>query len=133
MVQTIGEHLQHADWQAEKHVPFIEAPTEVKAGEQFEVRVALGKEIGHPNTTEHHIRWIDVHFHPVEDDFTYHVGRFEFAAHGESVQGPNTGPVYTHHEVTFSVALNEPGTLYALAFCNIHGIWEYAHEIDVVA
>ena len=29
-----------------------------KADEMFAVKVSLGKEIAHPNTTEHHIRWI---------------------------------------------------------------------------
>ncbi len=128
---TLGEHFKSADWKAEKHVPVIEAPSEVKVGERFTVRVTIGKEIGHPNTTEHHIRWVNVYFHPEGGKFTYHVGNFEFAAHGEAVSGPNTGPVYTHHEVTFSMTLNESGTLYALAFCNIHGLWEYAHGIRV--
>ena len=75
---------------------------------------------------------MNVYFHPEGGKFTYHVGNFEFTAHGEAATGPNTGPVYTHHEVAFSMTLSEPGTLYALAFCNIHGIWEYAHEIRVV-
>jgi superoxide reductase len=132
MAARLGEHYKTADWKAEKHVPVIEAPAEVKAGEMFHVKVTLGKEITHPNTTEHHIRWIKVYFHPDGGKFTYEVGSFDFSAHGESVNGPNTGPVYTHSEVAFSMKLNEPGTLYALAFCNIHGIWEYAHEIKVV-
>ena len=33
--------------------PAIDAPDQVKAGEFFDVRVGLGKEIAHPNTTEH--------------------------------------------------------------------------------
>jgi len=54
----IGDLFKQADWKAEKHVPVIDCPASAAAGEPFEVRVAVGKEIAHPNTTEHHIRWI---------------------------------------------------------------------------
>jgi superoxide reductase len=131
MVQ-LGERIQKADWKKEKHVPVIECPDQVKAGEFFEVKVSLGKEIAHPNTTEHHIRWISLYFHPEGEKFTYDVGHFEFNAHGESVQGPDTSSVYTHHEVTTSFKTSKPGTIHALSYCNIHGLWEYAKEIEVV-
>jgi superoxide reductase len=125
----LGDRFQHADWKKEKHVPVIECPDEVAAGEMFDVKASLGKKIAHPNTTEHHIRWITLFFHPEGGNFTYEVGHFEFNAHGESVQGPNEGPVYTHHSVTASMRISEPGTLYALALCNIHGLWESSKEI----
>ena len=127
----LGEWIQKADWKKEKHVPVIEAPEKVKADEMFEVRVSLGKEIAHPNTTEHHIRWISVFFHPEGDKFSYQVGHFEFTAHGECVDGPNKGPVYTHHGVSTSLKINKPGTLHALALCNIHGLWESSQAIGV--
>ena len=126
-----GDRIQEADWKKEKHVPVIECPDQVKADEVFEVKVGLGKEIAHPNTTEHHIRWICLCFHPEGGKFTYDLGRFEFNAHGESVAGPNQGPAYTHHVVTTSVKLNKSGTLHALAYCNIHGLWESSKEIGV--
>jgi len=126
-----SERIQKADWKKEKHVPVIEAPDKVKADELFQVKVTLGKEIAHPNTTEHHIRWISVFFHPDGGKFSFQVGHFEFAAHGESVDGPNKGPVYTHHEVTASLKINKSGTLHALAFCNIHGLWESSKAIVV--
>ncbi|MFZ2071912.1 MAG: class II SORL domain-containing protein [Halobacteriota archaeon] len=131
MTDRLGERVQSADWRKEKHVPVIECPPKVKAGELFEVKVTLGKEIAHPNTTEHHIRWINVFFHPEGEKFSYQVGTFEFDAHGESTEGPNTGPVYTHHEAAFSMKITKPGTLYALALCNIHGLWENAKEIKL--
>ena len=127
----LSERIQKADWKKEKHVPVIECPDQVKAGELFEVKASLGKEIAHPNTTEHHISWITLYFHPEGEKFTHQVGHFEFSAHGESTAGPNQGPVYTHHEVTVSLKLNKSGTLHALALCNIHGLWESAKEIQV--
>jgi len=36
------------------------------------------------------------------------------------------------YELTTLLKVNKPGTLYALSFCNIHGLWEYAREIKVV-
>jgi superoxide reductase len=128
----LGERFQEADWKTEKHVPVIECPDQVKAGELFEVKVGLGKAIAHPNTTEHHIRWISIFFHPDLEKFTYQVGHHEFSAHGESVEGANQGPVSTHHEVTAALKISKPGTLYALAFCNIHGLWQSAKEVKVI-
>jgi len=130
-MSQFGERIQTADWKAEKHVPVIDCPEKVKADEFFEVKAALGKEVSHPNTTEHHIRWISLYFKPEGDKFTYHVGHFEFAAHGESVQGANEGPVFTHHTVTAGMKIKKPGTLHALALCNIHGLWESSKEIGL--
>jgi superoxide reductase len=127
----IGELYQSADWKAEKHVPVIECPDEVNAEEMFEVRVSLGKEITHPNTTEHHIRWIQLFFKPEGDKFSYQIGNFEFTAHGESVDGPNTGPIYTHHSVTAGIKITKAGTIVATSLCNIHGLWENAKEIKL--
>lgn len=127
----MGELYQSADWKSEKHVPVIECPDQVKADEMFDVTVTLGKEVSHPNTTEHHIRWIQLYFHPDDGKFPYQVGNFEFTAHGESVDGPDQGPVYTHHAVTASMKIKKPGVLYAASLCNIHGLWEYAKEVKV--
>lgn len=123
-MEKIGDLLQEADWKKEKHVPVIDCPDTVKAGEMFEVTVGIGKEIAHPNTTEHHISWITLFFHPEGEKIPYHIGRFEFNAHGSSVKGPNTSTVYTHHQVTTWLKTGKPGTLLALALCNIHGLWQ---------
>ena len=127
----IGEKIQHADWKKEKHSPVIECPDVVKPDEFFEVKASLGKEIAHPNTTEHHIRWISLYFHPKDGKFTYDVGHFEFNAHGESVQGANQGPVYTHPMASTMMKISQPGTLYAMSYCNIHGLWESSQEIKL--
>ena len=92
-MEKVGALYQTADWKTEKHVPVIECPDEVKAGEIFEVKAAIGKEVSHPNTTVHHIRWIQLFFKPDGDKFSYQVGAYEFTAHGESVDGQDKGPV----------------------------------------
>jgi superoxide reductase len=127
----VGELYQSADWKSEKHVPAIESPDEVKANEIFHVTVTLGKEVAHPNTTEHHIRWIQLFFHGQGDKFPCQVGNFEFTAHGEAVDGPNKGPVYTNHSVTASLKISKGGTLYATSLCNIHGLWQNAKDVKV--
>jgi len=123
------ELFQSADWKTEKHVPVIEAPDKVKKGEVLKITVTVGKEIAHPNKTEHHIRWIDVYFHPKAEKFPYQIGRVEFSAHGESAQGPDTSTVYTHPELTLSFKTEKPGTIYASSYCNIHGLWQNAKDI----
>jgi superoxide reductase len=128
---AIKDLFQSADWKQEKHVPVIEAPDRAKKGEFFKITVGVGKEISHPNTTQHHIRWIKVDFLPRGEKFPYHIGTVEFNAHGESVQGPDTSTVYTHHESSLSFKTDKPGTVLASSYCNIHGLWESSQEIEV--
>jgi len=130
-MKKIGEFYQTDDWKNEKHVPVIEAPESVTSDENFEVKVAIGREVAHPNTTEHHIRWIQLFFKPEGDKFIYQVGNFEFTAHGEAASAPNEGPVYTHHGVTATLKVTKSGTLIATSLCNIHGLWENSQEIEV--
>ena len=128
-----AEVVQTADWKSEKHVPMIVAPRTVKAGEKFIVEVSVGKEIAHPNTTEHHIRSILLCFKPDTGKFVYEVGSFEFSAHSESAEGPNKGPVMTEPVVQATLKLTGSGTLLAVSYCNIHGLWESFQEIIVEA
>ena len=130
-MSKIGELYQSADWKSEKHVPVIECPDKVKADQFFNVTVTLGKEIAHPNTTEHHIRWIELFFHPDGDKFPYQITHVDFSAHGESVNGANQGPAYTHHAATVSMKIGKPGVLYSSSYCNIHGLWEYQKAISI--
>jgi len=106
-MKKIGEFYQSADWKEEKHVPVIEAPVSVKADEIFTVTLSVGKEVAHPNTTEHHIRWIQLFFKPDGEKFINQVGNFEFSAHGEAASSPNEGAVHTHHCITASLKIQK--------------------------
>lgn len=123
--------LQSADWKTEKHVPVIEAPDKINKGEPVKVTVSVGKQVAHPNTTEHHIRWIEVYFLGQGEKFPYQLGRFEFSSHGESAQGPNTSTIFTQPEVLLTFKTEKSGTILAVAYCNIHGLWKNAKEIQV--
>jgi superoxide reductase len=123
--------FQSADWKTEKHVPVIEAPDVIKKGEAVSITVTVGKEIPHPNTAEHHIKSIELYFLPLGEKFPYQLARFEFSAHGESVGGPNTSTIYSQPSVTASFKSDKPGTILAASYCNIHGLWKSAKDINV--
>ena len=129
---SIKDLYQTADWKAEKHVPVIDAPENVEKQKPFIVTVSVGKEIAHPNTSEHFISWISLYFQPKGEKFPYEIGRFEFSAHGSSAQGPNTSTVYTQPSVSVAMKTEKPGTLHATAYCNIHGLWEFSKEVTII-
>jgi len=123
--------LQSADWKTEKHVPVIDAPEKIKKGEVLKLEVSVGKQIAHPNTTEHHIKFIEVYFLATNEKFPYSVARFEFNTHGESVQGPNTSSIFSEPKITTSFKTEKSGLIMATSYCNIHGLWKSDKEIKV--
>ena len=128
---ALRELYQEADWKQEKHVPVIDAPDRAKKDEFITVSVAIGKEVQHPNTTAHHIRWIEVYFHPDGAKFPFQVARFDFTAHGESPDGPDTSTVYTNPSALCSLKTEKPGTILASSYCNIHGLWHSSRRISL--
>ncbi len=123
--------LQTADFKTEKHVPVIDLPNGAKADGAFMVNVKVGAEIAHPNTTEHHIDWINVYFLPDGAKFPFLVGRYEFMSHGASPEGANTSTVYSEPDVTFALKTEKPGKLMAISFCNIHGMWTSEKAVEL--
>ncbi len=123
-MRSLGQFLQSGDWKGEKHVPVIHAPEKIKSEEEFDLKVSIGDEIKHPNTLEHHISWIKVFFHGEGDKFPVELASFNFTAHGE---GNNlTEPVGLSN-----IKLSKSGVIYALSYCNIHGLWENSKDITV--
>ena len=95
-----------------KHTPHIEAPDGIKAGEEFMVTVIVGKEVPHPSTAEHHIKWVQV-FAEVE-------GRPYNPIHVATL---DLGPAYGEPKVTFSIRLKKTSKLWVLGYCSLHGLW----------
>lgn len=120
---------QTADWKKEKHVPVIEINGNPGKDQIIAVTVSVGKEIPHPNTTAHHIRWIEVYFVPQGEKFPYQIGKAEFPSHGESTQGADTSTVYTNPEASLKFKTEKPGTVFASSYCNIHGLWQNSKEL----
>lgn len=127
----ITDVFQSGDWKNEKHVPVIDAPDIVSPNYSIDVAVTVGKEIAHPNTTEHHIAWMELYFWEDGAKSPVNLGRFEFGAHGASVQGPNTSTVFTEPKVLISFKTQVAGTLMATSYCNIHGLWESSKALRV--
>jgi superoxide reductase len=120
---------QSADWKKEKHVPAIELSGRPGKDQRLSITVNVGKEIPHPNTTPHHISWIEAYFLPKGEKFPCQIGRFEFTSHGESAQGADTSTLYTNPEVNFKFRTEKPGTVLASSYCNIHGLWQSSKEV----
>ncbi|MBN1445500.1 MAG: class II SORL domain-containing protein [Candidatus Omnitrophica bacterium] len=115
--------FQSGDWAKEKHVPLMEV-LERDGEKGVKVKVSVGKEIPHPNTTAHHIAWIELYFLPEGGKFPYQTGKVEFTSHGASTEGADTSTVYSLPEAVLTFKTGKSGTLYAASYCNVHGLWE---------
>ncbi len=101
----------------ETHTPKINAPDKVKAGEPFTVEISVGP---HPNTVQHSIRYIEVFFK--EDGRVFNpitIAKIELT------------PEYAEPNVTLTLKLRKSGILYAVEYCNLHGLWEARKKIEV--
>ncbi len=102
---------------AKNHVPRIEAPDRVKVGQEFQLKVSVGP---HPSTVEHSIRWIEIYLYEEGRVFNpIHIARIVFE------------PGYTVPEVVVKLRLQKKSVIYAVSYCNQHGLWEARKEIDV--
>lgn len=93
----------------EKHIPTIELVNCKECAGKV-VRVVVGKEVPHPNTIEHHIKWIALF--GVKGGLAVHLATFDL------------GPTYAAPEVVAHVNLAGLSELIAVEYCNIHGLWE---------
>lgn len=101
----------------ESHTPKIDAPDTVKADQPFEVAIKVGP---HPNKVEHSIRRIELYF--------YEEGRGFNPIFLASV---NLTPIYTEPNIRLTLKLKKSGVIYAIEYCNLHGLWEGRKEIKV--
>lgn len=124
-MNTLGQLLQSGDWKGEKHVPVIHCPDQVKADTAFEIKVSIGDAIPHPNTFEHHIVWIKVFFQPEGSKFPAEIAHFTFSAHGE-------GETFTDPVGLAQIKVKKSGILYAMSYCNIHGLWENNKAVSLI-
>ena len=93
----------------EKHVPVIELVACPACGEKV-VKITVGKEVPHPNTIEHHIKWIALF--GVKNGGAVHVATFDL------------GPTYGVPTVVTHANLEGMSELIAVEYCNLHGLWE---------
>ncbi|MFH1327261.1 MAG: class II SORL domain-containing protein [Candidatus Bathyarchaeota archaeon] len=101
----------------ESHTPRIVAPDVVKVDQPSEVKVTVGP---HPNTLEHSIRRIEVYFYEDERSFNPIV-----------LTAMCLTPAYSEPSIVLTTRLKKSGTIYAIGYCNLHGLWEGRKEIKV--
>lgn len=121
------ELIKSDDFKKEKHVPVIEI---LEKGDKTTVEVSVGKEIAHPNTTAHHIAWMEIYFKPDDGNFPYLIGRYELSAHGASAEGADTSTVYSEPVIHAVFKTDKKGALHALSYCNVHGLWESSIDLN---
>ncbi len=101
-------HKDNPTMLEKKHVPLVEAPSAVKKGEWFQVKVKVGFMLEHPSTPGH---WID---------------RIELQVGGKKVSEIiNIAGGITSPNACFTIRLPKTGDvkLEAVADCNLHGTW----------
>ena len=96
-----------------KHTPKLSAPDSVKRGQWFDVTVTVGAGGEHPSLAEHHIRYIALYRDTAETARVY------------------LHPVFSAPRVIFTIALDESGTLRALAEPTHSAAWEASKRISV--
>lgn len=96
-----------------KHTPRLVAPGTVKRGQWFDVSVTVGAGGEHPTLSEHHIRYIALYIDGAEISRAY------------------LHPVFSAPKVTFTIALDQGGTLRALAEPTHSAAWEASRKISV--
>jgi len=99
----------------QKHVPVIDCPDTVKAGEPFKVSIKVGA-MPHVMEETHHIQWLDIHF---SSNFYARI---------------DLTPVFTVPEVTVTLMRHikhKTATMRVVERCNVHGQWEATKEITV--
>lgn len=96
------------------HTPKIVAPEKVKRGQWFDVTVSVGAEGDHPSLSEHFVRYIALYINTAEIARVY------------------LHPVYSFPKVTFTIALDQGGSLRALEEPTHSAAWEASKKITVV-
>jgi superoxide reductase len=96
-----------------KHTPRIVAPDSVKRGQWFDVTVNVGAGGDHPSLSEHFVRYIALYKDTAEIARIY------------------LHPVFSFPKVTFTIALDEGGSLRAVAEPTHSAAWEASKKIAV--
>ena len=96
-----------------KHTPKLTAPDRVKRGQWFDVAVTVGAGGEHPSLSEHHVRYIALYKDTAEIARVY------------------LHPVFSAPRVVFTIALDEGGTLRAIAEPTHSAAWEASRRVSV--
>ena len=98
----------------EKHVPSIDVKE--YSSNELTVTIQVGKEVMHPSTNEHHIKYIQL-FGETNDNKFVHISTI------------NLGEENTLPRAKVNIKKGTFKNIIALSFCNIHGVWENNLEV----
>ena len=111
----LGELIKGTNQEGkEKHVPVIKLVDCPECGEKV-VKIIVGEEVAHPNTIEHHIKWVALF--GVKGGVAVHVTTFDL------------GPTFGVPTVVTHANLEGLSELIAVEYCNIHGLWESSYSL----
>ena len=99
----------------EKHVPSIDVK-ECSSCNELTVIGQVGKEVMHPSTAEHHIKYIQLFGETNENKFV-HISTLELGEENTLPRGK------------VNIKKGNLKNIIALSFCNIHGVWENSIEV----
>lgn len=124
-----------------KHVPVIETPETVIAGEPFEVTVTVGS-IPHVMEEKHYIEWVELYLHNKlverkELSSSNENARVTFRVEAdEALIAIKEIETCTVHGVNICGECGEKSVitnLRAMEHCNVHGLWEEYKKIEVMS
>ena len=95
---------------ADKHSPVIICNTEAQRNKPFKVKVKIGNNVKHPNTTEHHFEYVQL-------------WSLETLLGETRLVQSSFGNDPVHIECEFIIFPKVSLRLTALAYCNKHGLW----------
>ncbi len=102
----ISEIVKSGDLEGkEKHLPVIEVNDGIAT-------VSVSKGAMHVSTAEHYIAWIRLYGVKKENNMLIDIAYMSFA------------PTCVAPKLTVELLASEYKELYAVSYCNIHGLWE---------
>lgn len=105
------------------HIPLIKCSKVGKSGNIFEISVTI-PDSGFSASDDQHIQWIQLYFQNTKGGELISIGKWEYMSTGNNI------PVILP-EARGRIRFTEAGTLYALVYCAVHGLWEASKPIEV--
>jgi superoxide reductase len=116
----------------QKHLPLIEAPNKVKRGENFDFEITVNQDMTVRRRGDQQRFWITVYFLPQESSIAYKVVQPLSAAQKEVRKDSDSPPSPILYKASFQLKTEKAGTIYAAAYCPIHGLSQSRTSVEVI-
>lgn len=105
------------------HIPIIKCSKVGNSDDIFDISVTV-PDAGLSASDDHHILWIQLYFQNTRDEELISIGKWEYMAFGKDMP-------FIQPEALGRIQFNENGTIYALVYCDVHGLWETSKYIEL--